>query len=163
MTGVRADSLAVGRAEIEDLYSAYAAAIDEDLATWPDFFAPTAVYRVIARENFERGLPMATILAEGTGMLRDRVTAITQTMVYTPRCVRHTITNVRILGHDGDRTRAGANFVVYESEAAIPTRMLVVGRYLDTIEPDGRGGLRFAEKTCIYDGNIVLGSLIYPL
>jgi len=153
---------AIERAAVEDLYFAYAAAIDDDLERWPDFFLPDAVYRVIARENYDRGFPIATILAEGHGMMRDRVTAILQTMVYLPRTVRHAITNVRILASEGPRARVTANFAVYESYPADASRLLVVGRYVDAVERDG-GALRFAEKTCIYDGNLVLGSLIYPL
>lgn len=153
---------AVARAAVEDLYYAYAAAIDDDLERWPEFFTPEAVYRVVARENYDRGLPMATIRCEGHGMLRDRVTAVFQTMVYIPRTVRHAITNVRVLDGDGDRARTTANFIVHESYPADASRLLVVGRYVDVVERTA-GGLRFAEKTCVYDGNLVLGSLIYPL
>jgi 3-phenylpropionate/cinnamic acid dioxygenase small subunit len=154
---------AVARGAAEDLYFAYASAIDEDLERWPDFFAPEAVYRVIARENYDRGFPIATILCEGHGMMRDRVTAIRQTMVYLPRTVRHAITNVRILERAGKGVRATANFAVYESYPADASRLLVVGRYLDTIERTDDGTLRFTEKTCVYDGNVVLGSFVYPL
>lgn len=154
---------AIDRAAIEDLLFAYAAAIDDALETWPGFFTSEAVYRVIARENYDRGFPIATILCEGHGMLHDRVTAIRQTMVYLPRTVRHAITNVRILDGEGNRVRATANFAVYESYPADASKLLVVGYYLDTIERDGDGALHFTEKTCVYDGNLVLGSLIYPL
>ena len=154
---------AIDRAALEDLYFAYAAAVDDDLERWPEFFLRDAVYRVVARENYDRGFPVATILAEGHGMMRDRVTAIFQTMVYLPRTVRHAITNVRILGREGSRVRATANFAVYESYPADASRLLVVGRYVDVVERYSDGALRFAERTCIYDGNLVLGSLIYPL
>lgn len=154
---------AIDRAAIEDLLFAYAAAIDDELERWPGFFTPDAVYKVIARENHDRGFPIATILCEGNGMMHDRVTAIRQTMVYLPRTVRHAITNVRILASEGGRTRATANFAVYESYPNDASKLLVAGRYLDAIERARDGVLRFAEKTCVYDGNLVLGSLIYPL
>jgi 3-phenylpropionate/cinnamic acid dioxygenase small subunit len=151
------------RGSLEDLYFAYAAAIDDELERWPEFFLQDAMYRVVARENYDRGFPMSTIRCEGLGMLHDRVTAIRQTMVYVPRTVRHAITNVRILEDAGDRVRATANFAVYESYPADATRLLVVGRYLDIVARDAGGALRFAEKVCVYDGNVILGSLIYPL
>lgn len=153
----------IDRAEIEDLYYAYAAAIDDDLATWPDFFLPYGLYRVIARENYERGFPVGTMLAEGRGMLRDRVTAIEQTQVYAPRNVRHAVNNVRIVEAPGERVRTTANFIIHESYPAEATRLIAVGRYLDVIARDMDGALRFAEKICVYDGNLVLGSFIYPL
>jgi salicylate 5-hydroxylase small subunit len=153
---------AIDRAAIEELNFAYAAAIDDELERWAEFFTPDAIYRVIARENFDRGFPIATVLCEGHGMMHDRVTAIRQTMVYLPRTVRHAVTNVRILERDGSRVRATANFTVHESYPAEASKLLVVGRYLDTIERVD-GALRFTEKICVYDGNLVLGSLIYPL
>ena len=153
----------IDRATVEELYFAYAAAIDDDLTRWPDFFLPDGLYKVIARENYERGFPIGTMLAEGQGMLRDRVTAIRQTQVYIPRTVRHAVTNVRILEDGGRRIRATANFIVHESYPAEATRLIAVGRYLDVIARDAAGELRFAEKICVYDGNLVLGSFIYPL
>jgi 3-phenylpropionate/cinnamic acid dioxygenase small subunit len=154
---------AIGRDAVEDLYYAYAAAIDDELERWPEFFRADAVYRVMARENYDRGLPMATMLCEGHGMMHDRITAIRQTMVYIPRTVRHAITNVRILESLGERARVTANFAVYESYPNDATKLLVAGRYLDVVVRDADGALRFVEKTCVYDGNVVLGSLIYPL
>lgn len=151
------------RAELEDLYYAYAAAIDDELERWPDFFAPDAVYKIVARENFDRNLPLATVSCEGQGMLCDRVTAIRETMVYQPRVYRHLISNVRVLGLAERGTRVGANFAVYESMPLDRSHLLAVGRYLDVVERDAAGGLRFAEKTCIYDGNVVRSSFVYPL
>jgi 3-phenylpropionate/cinnamic acid dioxygenase small subunit len=151
------------RSELEDLFAAYGAAIDEELERWPEFFAPDAVYRIVARENFERGLPLSTVLAEGHGMMRDRITAIRQTTIYQPRVYRHLIANVRVLGAAERGTRVGANFAVYESPPLAGSRLLVVGRYIDIVERDDSGGLRFAEKTCVYDGNVVQSSLVYPI
>lgn len=155
--------VAVDRADLEDLYAAYAAAIDDELERWPEFFLPDAVYKVVSRENFDRGFPICTILCEGQGMMRDRATAIAQTMVYAPRTVRHLISNVRVLGTEAHRVRATANFAVYESPVLGSSRLLVVGRYFDAVERDGDGTLRFKEKICVFDGNVVLSSLIYPL
>lgn len=150
------------RAEVEELYYAYAAAIDDDLDRWPEFFTPDAIYSIVARENFQRKLPLALVLAEGRGMMADRITAIRQTMVYQPRAYRHLVTNVRILGNDADGIRAGAHFAVYESLALAPSRLLVVGRYLDRIVRSEHG-LRFTEKTCVYDGDVVQSSIVYPI
>jgi 3-phenylpropionate/cinnamic acid dioxygenase small subunit len=153
----------IERAAVEELYWAYAAAIDDDLHAWPELFLSDGLYRVIARENYDRGLPMGTMLAEGHGMLRDRVTAIEQTQIFAPRNVRHAITNVRIVEDLGECVRAAANFMIHESYPSEPTRLIAVGRYIDLIARNGNGDLRFAEKICVYDGNLVLGSFIYPL
>src|SRR6185437_1655381 len=52
------------RADIYDFNSAYAACIDDgDIMQWPDFFTEDAIYKVIPRENYDQGLPLATIFA----------------------------------------------------------------------------------------------------
>ena len=44
-----------------------------------EFFTDDAIYRIIPRENFEHGLPIATLHCESKGYLQDRVVAIRQT------------------------------------------------------------------------------------
>ena len=62
-----ADAVRV-RLEVEDLYTDYAACLDEgELERWPDFFVEHGVYRVVSRENYEQDLPLATMLCEGRG------------------------------------------------------------------------------------------------
>jgi 3-phenylpropionate/cinnamic acid dioxygenase small subunit len=148
-----------------DLYDAYGAAIDDDLAAWPGLFTGDAVYRVVARENFERGLLWPTMSCEGHGMLADRVMAIQETCVYTPRQMRHVIGGIRILSETSDGYRTQATFLIGESGPDNETRLFAMGRYIDTVrrDDDAPHGFRFAEKTCVYDGNLILSTLIYPL
>jgi hypothetical protein len=45
--------------EVDQLNAAYAAALDERrFDDWPEFFLEDACYKVQARENFDRGLPL---------------------------------------------------------------------------------------------------------
>jgi 3-phenylpropionate/cinnamic acid dioxygenase small subunit len=147
------------------LYDEYAAVLDNDLERWPDLFAENAIYRVVARENFERGTMWPTMSCEGRGMLRDRVTAIRQTSVHTPRQMRHLIGGVRVLEALPDGYRTQATFFVAESGPDTESRLYAAGRYIDVVEPCAMSpvGLRFVEKNCIYDGNVILSTLIYPL
>jgi salicylate 5-hydroxylase small subunit len=147
--------------EIEALYYDYADAIDYEIERWPELFTEDALYKVIARENFDRGLPLAAILCEGRGMILDRAMAVRRTIVFAERFMRHAITNVRLVEHDEATMTVRANFAIYETFAESVSRLFAVGRYNDLIvRTDGR--LRFAEKICVYDGNLVLGSIIYP-
>jgi 3-phenylpropionate/cinnamic acid dioxygenase small subunit len=150
------------RSRVTALYDTYGEVCDEGIERWPDLFTDDALYKIAARENYERGLPLATMLCEGRGMLRDRLTAIRRTSVYVPRQLRHLITNVRILAIEGARVRTRANFAVFESFEETGSRVFAAGRYFDVIAQD-ESGLRFAEKVCVYDGNVVTGSIIYPL
>jgi 3-phenylpropionate/cinnamic acid dioxygenase small subunit len=148
-----------------DLYDAYAAALDDELERWPALFTECAVYRVVARENYERGMIWPTMSCEGRGMLHDRVTAIRQTSVYTPRQMRHLISGIRVLGDAPDGYRTQATFLIGESGPDTESRLFAIGRYVDVVvrDPQASNALRFAEKTAVYDGNLILTTLIYPL
>ena len=147
------------------LYDDYAVALDDELARWPDLFTEDAVYRVVARENFERGRLWPTMSCKGRGMFRDRVTAIHETSVYTARQMRHVICGSRVIADVPNGYRTQATFLVTESGPDTESRLFASGRYFDVIVRDdgAPNGLRFAEKTCVYDGNLILSTLIYPL
>jgi len=151
------------RLEIEDLFTAYAAVLDGDaLETWPDFFTDDCFYQIIPRDNYERGLPLALIRCESKGMLRDRVFAIRETMMYEPRYLRHLISGIRITGQDDRGWRVEANYVVFETPLHELSRVFNVGRYLDRVVRDG-DQLKFAEKLCVFDSLLVPNSIVYPV
>ncbi len=151
------------RLEIEDLFHAYAAALDgPDLDTWPDFFTDDCFYEVIPRDNYDRGLPLALIRCESKGMLKDRVQAIREAMMYEPRYLRHLISGIRVTGQDAGGIAVEANYAVFETPANELTRVFNVGRYLDRIVRQA-DRLKFAEKHCVFDSLLVPNSLIYPI
>jgi anthranilate 1,2-dioxygenase small subunit len=153
------------RLALVGLYDEYGAALDDELERWPELFTETARYRVIARENYERGMLWPTMSCDGRGMLRDRITAIRRTSVFTPRQMRHFVSGVRIIGDAPNGYRTQAHFLIGESGPDTETRVFAMGRYIDVVEFDDASptGLRFAEKLCIYDGNLILSTLIFPL
>ena len=151
------------RYEIEALLAEYAAVLDAaDLERWPELFTEQCLYEIIPRENYDRGLPLAIMRCESKGMLRDRVVAIRDTMMYEPRYLRHIISAIRVTGERADGVTVEANYAVFETPMDDLTRIFNVGRYLDRIVRD-EGQLKFAEKHCVYDSILVPNSLIYPL
>ena len=147
-----------------DLYDAYGAALDDELERWPEFFTENALYRIVARENYERNMLWPTMSCEGRGMMLDRVTAIRETTMFAPRQMRHFVSGIRVLEATPAGYRTQANFLVGESQVESESRVFAIGRYFDLIVRDeASDGLRFAEKMCVYDGNVILSSLIYPL
>src|SRR5216684_2070317 len=43
------------RLELEELYAAYTACLDEErFEEWPEFFVEQCLYKIVPRENFER-------------------------------------------------------------------------------------------------------------
>lgn len=151
------------RDEIDALYADYAAALDDnELERWPAFFVEECLYKVVPRENWDRGLPIALMLCESRGMLRDRVTAVRKTAVYAPRTFRHLVGQFRIKEEADDRFRVSASYVVFQTVIDDLTRILNAGRYLDLVVRTPEG-LRFKEKVCIFDSVLVPNSLIYPV
>lgn len=151
------------RFEVEEMYYDYIECIDDDqLERWPEFFTDECLYKIIPRENVERGLPLATMLCESKGMLKDRVVAIRQTSMYAPRALRHLVSNIRVKGEDHGVIRVQANYAILETVVDEPTRVFNTGKYVDqVVREDGR--LKFKEKLCIFDSVVIPASLIYPI
>jgi salicylate 5-hydroxylase small subunit len=153
--------------EIDQLNAAYAAALDERrFDDWPGFFVEDGHYVVQGRENFDRGLPLALIALESRGMMQDRVYGVTQTIYHAPYYTRHVVGPARVLsaegGGQGGLVRAQAHYAVFRTRPGDTSEVYNVGRYVDEIvrTPDG---LKFASRRCVYDSEMVLNSLIYPI
>ena len=150
------------RLRIEELYARYAACLDDGrFAEWPDFFTEECTYRVVPRENYDRGLPLATLSFESKGMLRDRVYAITETLFHEPYYQRHLVSGILAEPAD-DGFRVRANYLVIRTKAGSLSEIYSAGRYMDLVVDDA-GTLRFREKLCIFDSELIPNSLIYPL
>jgi 3-phenylpropionate/cinnamic acid dioxygenase small subunit len=151
------------RLELEDLYSAYSTCLDEErFEEWPDFFVDECLYKIVPRENFERGLPLATWLCESKGYLADRVVAIRRTAVYAPRYVRRMVSGIRVLSIRDDTIEVRASYLAVETLQDELTRILNAGQYRDKLVVE-QGKLKFKEKLCIFDSLLIPNSLIYPL
>jgi salicylate 5-hydroxylase small subunit len=149
--------------EVDQLNAAYAAALDERrFDDWPAFFLEDGRYTVQARENFDRKLPLALIDLESQGMMKDRVYGITQTIYHGPYYTRHVVSPAQVLGAEGERIRAQSHYAVFRTRPGDASEVYNVGRYIDEIvrTPDG---LKLASRTCVYDSEMVLNSLIYPI
>ena len=149
--------------EIDQLNAAYASALDERrFDAWPEFFLPEGQYKVQARENFERKLPLALIALESQGMMKDRVVGITQTIYHAPYYTRHVIGPAQLLGEDNGRICVQAHYAVFRTRPGDASEVYNVGRYIDEIARTP-AGLKLASRTCVYDSEMVLNSLIYPI
>lgn len=150
------------RDELEELYAEYCDVIDSGaLERWPDLFVEPCLYRIVSKENWDKGLPLSLMLCESLGMLRDRAFASQKLNVYAPRTWRHSVTQIRAQA-DGDEIAARANFVIFETLHDRPTQILCAGRYLDKLVRSGTE-LRFREKICVYDSALIPGSIVFPI
>ena len=151
------------RVAIEDLYAAYAACLDDArYEDWPGFFTDGCSYRIVARENFDRGLPLAILAFESKGMLRDRVYGITQTLFHEPYYQRHLVSGFLVTGAGDDAFDVRANYLVVRTKAGALSEIYNAGRYVDrVVREDGR--LLYQEKSCVFDSETIPNSLIYPI
>jgi salicylate 5-hydroxylase small subunit len=158
---------------LTQLNAEYASAVDAgDWEAWIGLFTEACIYRVVPRENHERGFPLATLAFEGLGMLRDRAYAIRETLFHDPYYQRHVVGLPRLLGPAGvdELQRVGApegwrvevSYAVFRTKLSQPSTVFNVGRYLDTVVR-GEAGLRLASRECIYDSEMIPNSLIYPI
>ncbi|AUT46177.1 aromatic-ring-hydroxylating dioxygenase subunit beta [Achromobacter sp. AONIH1] len=149
--------------QIGQLYADYAAALDAgEWDKWPDFFVEDCVYKVVPRENHERGFPLATMSFESRGMLKDRVYGATDTIFHDPYYQRHVVGAPRVLSVDAGRIVSEASYAVFRTKPNQLTTVYNVGRYEDVIRrtPDG---LKFESRLCIFDSELIPNSLIYPI
>lgn len=148
--------------EIADFLVDYAAVIDDGhLDRWPDFFGDPCLYKIVSKENFDSGLPLALLLCDSPGMIRDRCDAFATLNVFGPRAWRHMTAQLR-LTEDGDTIRARSNFVIFESLAGKDTHILCAGEYRDVLVRQ-KGALKFAERICIYDTTMIPNSIVMPI
>jgi salicylate 5-hydroxylase small subunit len=149
--------------EVDQLNARYAAVLDERrFDEWPGFFLPDGSYKVQARENFDRGLPLALIALESQGMMKDRVYGVTQTIYHAPYYTRHIVGPAQVLTQSGDRFTAQAHYAVFRTRPGGASEVYNVGRYIDELVRT-EDGLKFASRLCVYDSEMVLNSLIYPI
>ena len=166
-------------------YQRYAETLDSGAwDDWPTFFAEECVYKVQPRENFDRGLPLATLSFESQGMLKDRVYCIRETLYYEPYYQRHVVgapvvTGVKtdtdakeFTGATQDTASAGglivqahASYAVFRTKPDEVTHVYNVGRYIDTLvrAPESAHGWLLKSRNCVFDSDLILNSMIYPI
>jgi salicylate 5-hydroxylase small subunit len=149
--------------DVVTLHAEYSACLDAgEFERWPDFFVADCVYRIQSRENFDAGLPLSIMWLEGTGMLKDRVYSVRETLYHDPYYQRHIVSAPRIVAVDGDEIRAETNYLVIRTKRDTFSELFNVGRYLDSMHrtPDG---LKFKSRSCVFDSEWIRNSIIYPI
>ena len=145
------------------LYADYAYAVDSgDWSLWPDFFVDDCSYRLVPRENHERGFPLATLAFESKGMLRDRVYGIKETLFHDPYYQRHVVGAPLVRAASEERIESEANYAVFRTKLNELSTVFNVGRYIDVVVRTAEG-LKFESRTVVYDSEMIPNSIIYPL
>jgi len=149
--------------QISQLYADYAKAVDSgDWDLWAEFFIDDCIYKLIPRENHERGFPLATLFFESKGMLKDRAYGIRETLFHDPYYQRHVIGAPLLRKVEAERFETEANYAVFRTKLSQESTVFNVGRYLDVIVRTP-AGLKFASRHCVYDSEMIPNSIIYPI
>ena len=149
----------IDRASLYDLFAEYGALIDASrFDEWLSLFAGECRYRIIPRENFDRGLPAAVVFCDSRAVLEDRIRALREANKYNIHTDRHVIGLPR-LNDDG---LAEAPFAVYQTDQEGETRLFATGLYRDRLEAVGRH-LKFRDKLILLDTFAVPSLLATPL
>ncbi len=148
------------RAAVCDLLAEYGALIDmAKFDEWLDLFAEECRYKIIPRENFDRGLPAALVFCDSRAMLEDRIQALREANKYNIHTDRHVIGLPRIAG---DSLLIEAPFAVFQTDQEGETRLFATGLYRDRLEILGQR-LRIRDKLILLDTFAVPSLLATPL
>ena len=148
------------RAAICDLLAEYGALIDmAKFDEWLGLFAEECRYRIVPRENFDRGLPAALVFCDSRAMLEDRIRALREANKYNIHTDRHVIGLPRIFE---DGLALEAPFAVFQTDQEGETRLFATGLYRDRLEILGRG-LKIRDKLILLDTFAVPTLLATPL
>ncbi len=150
--------------KLTQFYQAYASAVDQaNWTAWLDMFVDDCVYKIQSRENHERNLPMSTLSLTSKGMLKDRVYGITETIFHDPYRQLHLVSPPLILSvSDSGLVEAQANYTVFRTKLEGIAEVYNLGRYLDCLRITD-DGIFIESRLCIFDNDMILNSMIYPI
>ncbi|MGH8595566.1 MAG: aromatic-ring-hydroxylating dioxygenase subunit beta [Gammaproteobacteria bacterium] len=149
--------------EVERQLTRYVQCIDDDrLEAWPDFFTEACVYRLIARENAERNLPIAAIFCDSKRMLIDRVVSLRHANVYERHYYRHLVSSIAVLQVTDEVITVKSHYAVYRTRTNGATEIYNTGTYLDEMVVQDDRWL-FQKKIVTFDTNRIDSLLVTPI
>jgi len=154
MTDPKAAPAADLAARLIQLNSEYARAIDDArFEAWPGMFFEDCLYMLTTADNHAQGMPAGLMYADSRGMLSDRISALREANIYERQRYRHIVGLPAVLSVEGGKVRTEASFLVVRIMRDGRMDVFATGRYLDLIEGDTDGVLRFRERVVVCDSN----------
>jgi len=149
--------------QIDQLNACYGDALDRhDYNTWMNFFEEECLYLVQSRENFDRNLPLALIRLESHRMMQDRVYGCMDTIFHQEYYQRHIISGCVISKIENNKIFTRTNYTVFRTKPTESSEVFNVGCYHD-VWSQRHTGPKLAERKCVYDSEMILNALIYPI
>lgn len=148
---------------VERLLAAYAHCIDDDhLEQWPSYFVDKCLYKIIARENVDRGLPLATMFCDSKAMLADRITSLRHANIYEAHHYRHVLSSILITDTNHDTVVVKSNYAIIRTRSNGESTLYSTGQYQDVIVVEEEL-FKFKEKIVIYDTSRIDSALVIPI
>jgi anthranilate 1,2-dioxygenase small subunit len=148
---------------IAALHNRYIRVIDDgDLEAWPELFLDDGLYRIITRENFDAGLPLAVMECQGRGMMQDRVTSFRRINVFEPQRYLHQTSGLSIEMVGPFHARCRSNYSVIRTLGDGSMMIFSAGQYQDEIFIRQDRAM-FRQRIVIPDSRRVDTLLVIPL
>jgi anthranilate 1,2-dioxygenase small subunit len=147
------------RLAVHDLLAEYGGLLDAaQYDEWLGLFAARCRYRVMPRENWERGLPAAVIFCDSRAVLEDRIMALREANKFNIHSDRHLIGLPRLL----ESATVEASFAVYQTDQEGETRLFAAGLYRTRLEA-GADAPKIRDQLVLLDTFAVPTLLATPL
>jgi len=147
----------------DELMANYADCIDDGrFDDWLELFTEDASYKVVARDNHDRGLPATMVLCTNKNMIRDRIAALLGATKYNFHYDRHVVGQLRVRPRSDDEWELRASYAAFQTSDEGRSSLFSVGRYDDRIRRQG-DRLLFCAKTVVVDTFAIPGMLATPL
>lgn len=151
------------RRQIDDLNIRYIRAIDDDkLEAWPELFTEQCLYKIVTRENFDRGFLLPLMECASRGMLIDRVTGYRRVNVYEPQRYTHMLSGLVLEFIDTTHVVCRQNYAVIRTMVTGEMSIFSAGIYHDRIVLSDDGA-KFEERIVVQESRRVDTLLVIPL
>jgi 3-phenylpropionate/cinnamic acid dioxygenase small subunit len=148
---------------IQDHLQRLCQAIDNfDCEAWADGFSSDCRYRMIPRENYDRGLPLCLIDDDRAGLLQ-RMELITELWQYEPFRETRMLSNVLVSAASEEAASATAAISVYRTNSEGESRLHMVARMEDLLLQVPGQGWKIKDRLVILESFKVHNNIILPV
>jgi salicylate 5-hydroxylase small subunit len=145
----------------EHLYRACDALDSFDCQTWANCFTDDCRYRMVPRDNYDRGLPLCLIDDDRAGLLQ-RVKLITELWQYQPFRETRLLSNVIVTSASETTATAKSNIAVVRTTLEGDSSLHMVARIEDSLVNLGGQGWKIRERLVILESFKVHNNIILP-
>jgi anthranilate 1,2-dioxygenase small subunit len=148
---------------IAELLARHGQLIDAGLLKpWMALFAKECSYRIVPRDNYDRGLPVTLLQCDNRAQLHDRVVALLEANKYNVHTDRHIVGTPTLVGRSAGVVTVEASFLVLQADAEGVGSVFAFGRYVDQIVSED-GEMRFRSKIAVVDNFEIPRAISTPI